>query len=58
MRSFWRACRYVHRAGRTGRAGESGSVVSLFMPKDELLQVSAGMLSTRWRHHWWWWLFL
>jgi ATP-dependent RNA helicase DDX56/DBP9 len=28
------ACRYVHRVGRTGRAGESGTAISLLAPSD------------------------
>lgn len=31
---FISMCRYVHRVGRTGRAGESGTAVSLFAPSD------------------------
>ena len=31
-------CRYVHRVGRTGRAGQSGVALSLFTPQDAELQ--------------------
>lgn len=32
---------YVHRVGRSGRAGKTGSAITLFTPKDKL---SAGQL--------------
>ena len=37
MRDF-ALCRYVHRVGRTGRAGQSGVALTLFTPQDADLQ--------------------
>lgn len=33
-RAFANGCRYVHRVGRTGRAGQSGVALTLFSPAD------------------------